>query len=312
MPKLIVPTRSYGLMREMKTRTTINDGLELEFPEAENILVWARKMVREMAYDICEMPFTTYIAAKSIGKKFTALPLFITRNFHHQAIHVDSKAGLDDPKDMEGKTAGIVRGYTVTTGVWARYVLSSEYGVDLSKVQWTCTDDEHVAEFQLPPFADYNSMGNDFKKMFANKEIVGAVGTLPKPVDGVKPLIGNPKEAGFASYHNSGVYPVNHGIVVRDELLQEYPELAVDLFNALKSSKDQYLSSINKGGDLSAEDKLTVELENGVGGDPFPYGIEPNRLALEALTQTAYDQLITPRKFTIEELFAEGTHDLIG
>ena len=148
--------------------------------------------------------------------------------------------------------------------------------------------------------------------MFANKEIVGAVGTLPNPVDGVKPLIGNPKEAGFSSYHNSGVYPVNHSIVVRDELLQQYPELAVDLFNALKSSKDQYLSSINKGGDLSAEDRLTVELENGVGGDPFPYGIEPNRLALEALTQTAYDQLITPRKFTIEELFAEGTHDLIG
>ena len=63
---------------------------------------------------------------------------------------------------------------------------------------------------------------------------------------------------------------------------------------------------------MSAEDTLTVELENGVGGDPYPYGIEPNRLALEALTQTAYDQLITPRKFTIEELFAEGTHDLIG
>ena len=67
MPKLIVPTRSYGLMREMKTKNTINDGLELQFPEAENILVWARKMVREMAYDICEMPFTTYLAAIFMG-----------------------------------------------------------------------------------------------------------------------------------------------------------------------------------------------------------------------------------------------------
>jgi 4,5-dihydroxyphthalate decarboxylase len=312
MPKLVVPTRSYGLMREMKTRTKINDGLELEFPEAENILVWARKMVREMAYDICEMPFTTYIAAKAVGKKFTALPLFITRNFHHQAIHVDANAGLSVPKDMEGKTAGIVRGYTVTTGVWARYVLSSEYDVDLSKVHWTCTDDEHVAEFKLPSFADYNSMGKDFKDLFANREIVGAIGTLPEPVDGVKPLIGDPKAAGFASYHNSGVYPCNHGIVVRDELLEQYPDLAVDLFNALKSSKDAYLSSINRGGDLSKEDALTIELEEGVKGDPFPYGIEPNRPALEALTQTAYDQLITPRKFSVEELFAEGTHDLVG
>ena len=80
----------------------------------------------------------------------------------------------------------------------------------------------------------------------------------------------------------------------------------------MKSSKDAYLSSINRGGDLSKEDALTVELEEGVKGDPFPYGIEPNRLALEALTQTAFDQLITPRKFSVEELFAEGTHDLVG
>ncbi|MBK17650.1 MAG: 4,5-dihydroxyphthalate decarboxylase [Rhodospirillaceae bacterium] len=299
-------------MREMKTQTKINDDLELEFPEAENILVWARKMVRELAYDICEMPFTTYIAAKSVGKKFTALPLFITRNFHHQAIHVAANAGLSAPKDMEGKTAGIVRGYTVTTGVWARYVLSSEYDVDLSKVQWTCTDDEHVGEFTLPDFADYNSMGKDFKDLFGNGDIVGAVGTLPEPIEGVQPLIGDPKAAGFASYHKTGVFPVNHGIVVRDELLEQYPDLAVDLFNALKSSKDAYLASINREGDLSAEDALTVELENGVGGDPFPYGVEPNRLALEALTQTAYDQRITPRKFSVEELFAEGTHDLVG
>ena len=312
MPKLIVPTRSYGLMREMKTKNTINDGLELQFPEAENILVWARKMVREMAYDICEMPFTTYLAAKSVGKKFTALPLFITRNFHHQAIHVNTESGLNDPKEMEGKTAGIVRGYTVTTGVWARYVLSSEYEVELNKVHWTCTDDEHVAEFNLPSFADYASMGKSFEEMFANDNIVAAVGTLPEPVKNVQPLIGNPQEAGFASYRRSGVYPVNHGIVVKDELLEKYPGLAVDLFHALKSSKDKYLSSINKEGNLTAEDQLTVELERGVGGDPFPYGIEPNRLALEALTQTAYDQLITPRKFSVEELFAEGTHDLVG
>ena len=312
MPKLVVPTRSYGLMREMKTRTSFNDDLELEFPEAENILVWARKMVRERAYDICEMPFTTYLAARAVGIKITAIPLFITRNFHHQAIHVDTTAGLSDPQDLEGKTAGIVRGYTVTTGVWARHVLSSEYGVDLSKVHWTCTDDEHVAEYKLPAFADYNSMGRDFKDLFGNREIVAAFGTLPEKVTGVEPLIGDPKAAGFASYHKTGVYPVNHGIVVRDELLEQYPDLAVDLFGALKSSKDAYLASINREGNLSKEDSLTVELENGVKGDPFPYGIEPNRLALEALTQTAFDQLITPRKFNVEELFAEGTHDLVG
>ena len=117
MPKLVVPTRSYGLMRQMKTLTTINDGLELEFPEAENILVFARKMVRELAYDdVCEMPFTTYLAAKAVGKKIhRPSPLLLPGTFITRRSTSMPMPGLSAPKDMEGKTAGIVRGYTVTT-----------------------------------------------------------------------------------------------------------------------------------------------------------------------------------------------------
>ena len=81
---------------------------------------------------------------------------------------------------------------------------------------------------------------------------------------------------------------------------------------ALKNSKEAYLSSINRNNINSDEDRLTIELEEGLGSDPFPYGIEPNRKALEALNQTAFDQLITPEKFSVEELFADGTLELCG
>ena len=312
MPTLNLSTRDYGLMRQIKTQAKLNDDIDLEYLAHDNILAAARKMVRELTYDICEMPFTTYICAKEYGKKFTALPLFITRNFHHGAIHYDTTAGINSPKDLEGKTVGVVRGYTVTTGVWARSVLTLDYGVDLSKIHWVCTDDEHVAEFKLPPFADYNFKGRDMGELFAEGKIVAAVGTLSKPVPNVELLIPNAADAGFESYRKTGVYPGNHSIVVRDELLAEYPSLAVDLFNALKTSKDAYFANLDRSGDLSAEDALTVKLENGLDGDAFPYGLEPNRKGLEALTQTAFDQLITTRKYSVEELFPESTLDLLG
>jgi len=313
MPTLNMPTRDYGLMRQLKKTGKLANGIDLEFPAFDNILAAARKMVREAAFDICEMPTTTYICGKAYGKKMTAIPVFITRNFHHGAIFYDAKAGIGTPKDLEGKTVGVNRGYTVTTGVWARHVLSAEYGVDLDKIRWAATDDEHVAEFVLPPNADYEYRGRDIAELFASGAIAAAIGAIPSAPPSVKPLIPDADAAGFASYRRTGVYPVNHTIVVRDDLLAKYPTLGADLFAALKASKQAYLSALDRNAtNLSAEDRLTVQLERGLDGDPFPYGVASNRKGLDALAQAAYDQHITPRVYSMEELFAKGTLDLVG
>ena len=76
--------------------------------------------------------------------------MFLVRAFHHGAILVNTKAGISTPKDLEGKRVGVNRGYTVTTGVWARGVLQQEYGVDLNKITWVLSGDEHVAEYRPP------------------------------------------------------------------------------------------------------------------------------------------------------------------
>lgn len=312
MQTLTMPTRDYGLMRQMKTVSALNDEVALEFPAFDNILVAARSMVRELAFDICEMPATTYLCARAYGKPFTALPVFLTRNFHHWAIFYDTAAGIASPKDLEGKTVGVNRGYTVTTGVWARGILRDEYGVELDKVRWAATDDEHVAEFEPPPNVDYEFQGRGMAELFTSGEIVAAIGAVSADLPTVEPLIPDAVEAGFAYYRKTGIYPVNHTVVVRDALLEQYPGLAADLFQALTASKEAYLAQLPDGGDLSAEDRLTVQLRDGVGGDPFPYGVEPNRKALEALVRMAADQHITPREFTVEELFAKGTLGLSG
>jgi 4,5-dihydroxyphthalate decarboxylase len=312
MQTLTMPTRDYGLMKQMKTVSALNDHVNIEYPAFDNILVAARAMVREIAFDICEMPITTYLCARVHNKPFTALPVFLTRNFHHWAIFCDTGAGIETAKDLEGKTVGVNRGYTVTTGLWARGVLQNEYGVDLDSIRWAATDDEHVAEFQAPPNVDYGYRGRDMAELFTSGEVVAAIGAIGTELPTVKPLIADAVEAGFAYFRKTGIYPVNHTVVVRDELLQQYPGLAADLFRAITTSKQAYLAGLERSGDLSAEDALTVRLEAGLGGDPFPNGVEPNRKALEALVQMAADQHITPRKFTVEELFADGTHGLSG
>jgi 4,5-dihydroxyphthalate decarboxylase len=315
MPTLTMPTRDYGLMKQMKAEVSaLNDGIRLEYPSFDNILVAARRTVREAAFDICEMPVTTYICAKAHGKPITAIPVFLTRNFHHGAIFYDTRSDIRGPKDLEGRTVGVNRGYTVTTGVWARDILKTEYGVDLDRVHWAATDDEHVAEVKLPPNADYAFKGRKMSELYESRAIDASVGALGAVFGGggaapesVRPLIPDAVEAGFAYYRKTGIYPVNHTVVVRDELLQAHPGLARDLFQALKASKKAYYAALDRSAALSEEDALTLELEKGIGGDPFPYGVEPNRKAMEALARTAVDQHIASRRFTMDELFAPET-----
>jgi 4,5-dihydroxyphthalate decarboxylase len=317
MQPLTMPTRDYGLMKHMKKNiSALNDVVRIEYPSFENILHAARMMVRDVKFDICEMPVTTYLCAKAHNKPFTAIPVFVTRKFHHDAIVYNPDSGIREPKDLEGRVVGVNRGYTVTTGVWARGVLRNEYNVDLDKIRWAATGDEHVAEFQLPENADYAFKGREMSDLFERSEIAAAVGAINAASSNVKPLIPNAVEAGFESYRKTGVYPVNHTIVVKNSLLEKYPGLAPDLFDAIKKSKDVYLSGLDGpgegSGELSEEDALTFALGQGVGGDPFPLGVEPNHKALAALIQMSVDQKIIPRELTIAELFAKGTLELIG
>src|SRR5262245_40986241 len=130
-PKLKTATRTQGNNKALKDLTVRPQTFEFAFEEVDPIIAAFRRMVRGNEFDICEMAITTYICAKAHGKPMTAVPVFIVRAFHHGAILVNSKAGIAKPKDLEGKKVGVNRGYTVTTGVWARSILQQEHVVDL-------------------------------------------------------------------------------------------------------------------------------------------------------------------------------------
>jgi 4,5-dihydroxyphthalate decarboxylase len=299
-------TRTQGNNAALKDGTVAPRTCTLEFVEVDPLIRAFREMVRELAYDVCELAITTYLCAKEHGKPFTALPIFLVRGFHHGAI-VASASG--DPKALEAARVGVNRGYTVTTGVWARGVLADEHGVDLDKVTWVLSGDEHVAEYRPPPNVVPQPDGETLAELVKEGDLAAAIGVDDEQL---VPLIHNPAEAGFEALRRRGHYPINHLIVVKDELIGAHPDLAGDLFEAFAEAKNLYVDRLRGGAiaEPTAADRTYARVLELTGSDPLPYGIEPNRAALEELIEHALRQKILTRRPPLESLFAEPTLEL--
>jgi 4,5-dihydroxyphthalate decarboxylase len=272
-----------------------------------------RRMVRGAEFDVCEMAATTYLCAKAHGKPFTALPVFPVRGLHHGAIVRSVTAGARSPKDIEGRKAGVSRGYTVTTGVWARGILQDEYGVDLTRVTWVRSGDEHVAEYRPPANVIPMERGRDLTEMVASGELAAGIGVAAGQ-PGLTPLIADAEEAAYESLRERNLYPINHLVVVRDDLLRTHPGLAADLFAAFAEAKDRYIERL-RSGDLAAQapaDLMYRRVMAVTGADPLAYGIAPNRAMIERLIRHAISQRILDRAPAVEDLFPESTHHLTG
>jgi 4,5-dihydroxyphthalate decarboxylase len=303
MQPLTIALGDYGITKPIKKAGADLGRLNLRFVEVEQIVPMMRRMCRGLEFDICEMAFTTYLCARAAGLPFTAIPVFVTRNFHHWAVFVNTKSGVRTPKDLEGRKVGVNRGYTVTTGLWARGVLQSEYGVDLNKITWIPTDDEHVLGFKQPANVDYRFRGAKMLDLLMSGEIDAAIGEVAVDAPEIQPLLPDARNEAFGYFRRTGIYPINHGVVVKDSLLKEAPWIADELCGAFEKSKVEYRKNLDLGDAATSWDRA-AKVNAEVVGDPYPFGIEPNRKALEAMTQFAVDQKMVPRKYSVEELFA--------
>jgi 4,5-dihydroxyphthalate decarboxylase len=280
---------------------------DFEFEEVPVIIKAFRRMVRNLDFDISEMAMTTYLCARAYEKPFTAIPVFPMRAFHHGAILYNVNAGIRTPKDLEGKKVGVNRGYTVTTGLWARSVLQHEHGVDLGRVTWVLSGDEHVAEYRPPSNVVAIEPGKTLEEMLKTGEIAAAIGVQVDAPD-VKPLIPNARDAGFDMLRRRGVYPINHTVVVKNALLDANPDLARDIFTAFAEAKRIYVEDLKHGRTAGADPVHARVME--ITGDPLPYGIEPNRRALEDIVQFSVEQGILSRPIAVENLFPHNTRTL--
>src|ERR671939_2218867 len=176
--ELTTVTRTSPLNAALKDGRVVPDGYTFRFEEVSPITKAFRIMCRELAYDVCEMAATTYFVAREHGKPFTALPIFLTRGFHHGKVFARA-AG--DPKSLEGKRVGVNRGYTVTTGVWARGILMTRYGVDLDSITWVRSDVEHVAEYEPPPNVEDLEPEKELGEAVLSGQLAAVRGDLEKP-----------------------------------------------------------------------------------------------------------------------------------
>jgi 4,5-dihydroxyphthalate decarboxylase len=312
-PTLTTVTRTQGNNEALKTGAVTPEGFSFAFEEVPVLVHAFRRMVRGLEFDVSEMAFTTYLCAKAHGTRFTALPVFLVRGFHHEAILVSAKAGITHPKDLEGKRVGVNRGYTVTTGVWARGILQRDYGVDLDSITWVLSGDEHVADYRPPANVVPVEPGRDLAEMVADGELAAVIGVTVDHPD-VVPLVPNAADVGLAALRQRGLYPINHLVVVKDDLLATRPQLAAQVFDAFAEAKNLYVQRLRRG-DIAtptATDRMYQQVLQSTGQDPLPYGIAPNRAMIDELMDHAVSQHILDAPIPVEEAFASSTLDRVA
>ena len=196
--------------------------------------------------------------------------------------------------------------------MWARSILQNQHGVDLSKVTWVLSGDEHVAEYRPPSNVVPIEPGRKMADLLASGELAAAIGVEVDAPE-IKPLIPNAAQAGLDALRERGHYPINHLVVVKDEVLERNPGLARALFDAFAEAKRLYLKRLKAGRieKPTKVDELHAKVM-AITGDPLPYGIAPNRPVLDELIRAALDQRIIDQPVAVESLFARDTRDLIA
>ncbi len=311
--RLTAVTRTQGNNRALKDGRITPRGYDLAFEEVPVLVRAFRRMVRELAYDVSEMALTTYVCARAHDVAFTALPVFLVRGFHHGAIRVDARSGITHPSQLAGRRVGVNRGYTVTTGVWARGILHDEYGLDPASVTWVLSGDEHVAQYQPPDNVVSMPPGATLEQLLVDGDLAAVIG-IDSDDPNVVPLLPHAEQAALHAVRERGTYPINHLVVVKDSVLAEHPDAATSLFEAFAESKRLYVEKLRAGAieTPTAADRTNQLVMDVTGQDPLPYGVEPNRQVLEQLIRHAVAQRIIDRPVPVETLFAEPTLGLTG
>lgn len=293
---------NYGHTRPLKDGTAVSPRFNLEHIEVSSVTSIFRRMVRNLEFDVSEMALSTYLCARAHGKAFTGIPVFLTRSFYHEGVVYNVKSGIRTAADLAGRRVG-VRGYTVTPGVWTRGMLQTVYGLDLSSVTWVLSGDEHVAEFVAPSNV-VSSPNNDLVAMLLSGEIDAAIGAGANDSPDIKPLFPNAHDADAQWFRDTGIFPISHMLVAKNQQLEDNPWLAGELFSICQAAKKTYLEYLHAGAYLTPADQALLRMCTIVGDDPIPYGLDSSRHTLETFIKFNVDQQVIPEPVDVDSVFA--------
>jgi 4,5-dihydroxyphthalate decarboxylase len=257
--------------------------LKLDFAEVKPMHKAFKPMVREHAYDASEMALVTYLEARAHDKGLKLLPAAMLARFQHGTVLYNAERGTLGPADLPGKRIG-VRSYSQTTGVWIRGILENDYGIDMSRVQWVTFEDGHVAEAKDPPGVIRARPEQDITQMLLDGALDAAIYGAALPNDQrLKSVITDPDAAARAWYGKHGLVPVNHMVVVTEQLAKSNPSAVTEFYRLLEAGKQ----AAPVAGHI----------------DMTPFGKEANRPCLELLISYAVQQRLISRRLDVDELW---------
>jgi 4,5-dihydroxyphthalate decarboxylase len=316
----------YDRTQALKDGSVKPDGIDLRyltvFP-AETFL----RMVKFREFDVSELGFKFYVSSLLQEKPpFIAIPVFPLRLFRHSCIFVNSDAGIENPRDLAGKRIGEPFAYGHDAAIWARGVLSDEYGVPPASASY------HVgavdpglrrdfapflpsADIRVEPLKD----GQTLDAMLEAGDIDALYSAITPPsfLKGsakVRRLFPDYERVERDYFAKTGIFPIMHVVVIRRDVYEKNRWVAQSLYRAFRQAKARALDFYQqKTAFMNAATGipwLTSHLEeNGrlMGEDPWPYGVAANRKAVDAFLRYHQEQGLSTRRLAAEDLFAPET-----
>lgn len=278
------------------------------------------RMGRHLAFDVCEYSIGSYLVSRQWPEEypFTAIPVFPHRRFRHSYMFKHVDAAIDDPNDFSGKDIGL-KNWQNSAGFWMRGICAEHYGLDLESVHWKVDSvPGNVSEFTPPDRYEVEPVpaGTDLETMLAAGELDGALypaflDAMKTEGSGVEQVFDDTKAVEQAYFVDTGIFPVMHVVVIRDEILAEHPWVAQNLYEAFDAALDLAMNKLEdpRWTALAWARHHLEEQQDLLGMDPYAYGIGPNEGALEKALEYAHDQGMIPRRYDFEELFVPSTLD---
>ncbi|HXG36954.1 MAG TPA: ABC transporter substrate-binding protein [Dehalococcoidia bacterium] len=294
------------------------EGIDLNYLAIQSPPEIFARMVSKQSFDVSEMSCSHYLVARSKGEfPFLALPVFPSRLFRHGFIFVNVKSGILKPRDLEGKRIGVPE-YSQTAAVWIRGILQNDYGVDLSGVRWFAGGVNGYGRPEVLRLIPEGELSLDFigdqrtlNEMLVAGEIDALIGARIPSSFGTNPdiqrLFPDYREEEKQYYRRTGIFPIMHTLVIKEDLYQRHPWIAETLYKGFVESKQWIIKQMRFSGAsrymLPWLQYDLDEMEELFGKDPWPYGLEPNRKNLETLAAYLAQQRFVPQAPSIDEMF---------
>ncbi len=323
---------SLAITRNPRTRPLIDgrvkpDGIDF----VTSVLGPAEIFWRQLSFtefDISELSMSELMMIRARGDdRFVGIPVFTTRRFYHTGIFVRKDAGIHSPAALKGKRVGVPE-YIQTSALWTRGVLESEFGVapkDMTFFMERLPTHSHAGAIGFKPAGiTLNHIPPD--KSIASMLLAGELdacmsyGGAPNIIDrsdvdlerhpDIAPLFPDRAAEALRYYKKTGIYPINHGMVVKRAVFERYPWVVTNLLKAFNEANDIADSERREHVAYHLEAGLVpAEYRQALATRLVSHGLKANRAVLEMAAKYSNQQGLTPRIMPMDALFAPNALD---